>query len=84
MEDILKELQKYQLAALQKGVAYGLDLSQPIDSTIDITVKMYYSTVSECVDNRTFSTTFSNDDKMASMKLGRIRKFINDIEKEND
>lgn len=84
MEDILRELQKYQLDAFRKGVTYDLDMSQCPDSTMSFTVKMYHTTVSECIDHRTFSTTFSNDDRMANMKLGRIRKFIDNIEEEND
>ena len=84
MEDILRKLQAYQIEAFRRGVSCDLNLNIDGNQIPEIVISMYYSVTNEVIDNRNFRTTFSNDDKIAEMKLGRIRKFINNIEKEND
>ena len=81
MEDTLKQLQEYQLEALRKGIAYSLYVND--EKIPDIIVKMSYSVTDPIVDCRTFQATFSNevDDQITKMRMGSIKKFINDIEK---
>lgn len=82
MEKTLRELQEYQVNALRKGIAYDLEVFINDERVPDIQVRMFYSVAGDILDNRNFKTTFSNDDKLADVKLERIRKFIDNIETE--
>lgn len=81
MEDTLKQLQMYQVAALNKGISYDLNLYVNDQST-DITVRMSYVYTGVTEETKTFCATFSNavEDKCSKMRMGRINKFINDID----
>ena len=81
MKELLKELQYYQMEALDKGVAYDLDLMTDEVNSPDITVRMSYVRTTTWMETRTFQATFtvSTDEKISKMKLGRIRKFIEDV-----
>lgn len=85
MEKTLKELQEYQLEALHKGISYDINIYINGQQVPDITVRMSYSVTDPVIDTRTFCATFSNevDNKIDQMKMGRIRKFINDVDKNN-
>lgn len=84
MEDTLKTLQEYQIEALQKGIAYDINIFINGEKVPDISVKMFYSVTEPVYDTRTFHATFSSDvdDKISKMKLGRIKNFINDINRD--
>ena len=80
MKEVIKQLQEYQLDAVQKGISYDLDINIQDASVSSAEVKMYYTVVGEVLDNRNFRTCISADDKFKSFKLKRIEKFINNIE----
>lgn len=84
MEETLRQLQEYQLAALKKGIAYDIDIFIDGEKVPDISVKMLYSVTQPVYDMRSFHTTFSNDveDRVSKMKLGLIKKFIEDVNKD--
>lgn len=82
MKDTLKQLQQYQIDALEKGISFDINAYVVSEANPDITVRMSYAATDPVYDTRTFCTTFSNDvdEKVCKMLMGRIRKFINDIE----
>ena len=84
MEDTLKQLQEYQFEALQKGISYDINLYMNGEKIPDITVRMSYSVTDPVIESRTFCATFSNDveDKISKMRMGCIKKFINDVNKD--
>ena len=84
MEDTLKQLQEYQFEALQKGISYDINLYMNGEKIPDITVHMSYSVTDPVIESRTFCATFSNDveDKISKMRTGRIKKFIEDVNKD--
>lgn len=84
MEKVLKELQEYQLEALRKGISFDLGM-YTVEEQTELSVKMSYldSDATEIyTDTRTFCTTFSNnvDNITDRMKMGRIKKFIDNVE----
>lgn len=84
MEETLKRLQEYQLEALRKGISFNLNVYHLNENNAELSVELSYveSDVTS-TDSRTYCTTFSNDveDITDKMRMGRIKKFINDIEK---
>ena len=85
MEETLKQLQEYQLEALRKGISFNLDVYHLNEDSTELSVKLSYVEADiTSTDTRTYCTTFSNDveDVTGNMRMGRIKKFINDIEKQ--
>ena len=84
MEDLLKELQRYQIEAFRKGISFDV-IAYTYNDDPEIRVRLSYAEADKVtVDTRTYCTTFSDNADINKMKLGRIAKFINNIEKEND
>jgi len=84
MENTLKQLQEYQIDALRKSISFDLN-TYVLNESTEFTVKLSYAEANATLrDTRTFCTTFSNmvEDKSDAMKMGRIRKFINNVNKE--
>ena len=84
MEKTLKQLQEYQVEAFQKGISFDVNM-YVLEERAELSVKLsYLETDGHTIDSRSFTTTFSNEveDNTDKMKMGRIRKFINDVENE--
>ena len=84
MEDTLKQLQEYQIEALRKNIDFNIRLWINGIEVPEVAVNLMYSVSDPVTETRTFTTTFSSDveDKTVAMRMGRIRKFINDIDKQ--
>ena len=80
MKEVIRQLQEYQLDAVQKGISYDLDINVHDMDISSVEVKMYYTVVGEVLDSRNFSTSISADDKFRSYKLKRVEKFIQNVE----
>lgn len=80
MKDIIKQLQEYQIEAVQKGISYILDVNVVDANVSSVEVSMYHSDIGEVLDYHNFRTSISADDKFTSYKLKRIEKFIKNVE----
>lgn len=82
MKDIIKQLQEYQIDAIDKGIEYDLKTCVDANNNLSVKVSMCYTSTASSVEMRTFNTTFSNEksDKSNKLIMGRIKKFIKDID----